>query len=108
MTLRSTPGVVMKIPTRYTASMPSVNRSLLRSSGILNMFAIAFISYLSTGSALRVCGLYWFLDQLGLAARLLDQRLRVLAEGVCAHGECLVERAVTENLHGIETPADQT
>jgi hypothetical protein len=50
MTLRSTPGVVMKIPTRYTANIPSVYRSRFRSSGILNMFKKAFMGPSVLGS----------------------------------------------------------
>src|SRR5262245_50365516 len=103
ITLRSTPGVVMKMPTRYTASIPNENSRRLRRSGILKMFAMAFIMATTPGGS--ACGRFFGgrrIDQLGLAACLLDRFLRARAEGVRAHGQRLVEGSLAEHLHGVE------
>src|SRR5438128_12602973 len=87
--------------------MPSVNMSRLRSSGILNMFTIAFMEPVQNLASALGCGLGRLTrrEQLGFAAGFFDQRLRALAKGMRAHGERYAELAVAQHFDAIERTA---
>src|SRR5678815_2613136 len=80
--LPSMPGVGMATTRRYTASMPNVNSSRRRSSGMRP----AFWNPSSTG------------HHLGAAARLVDGRLGRRAERVRLDGQRLRQRALPQHL----------
>src|SRR5215467_9015667 len=97
------PGIVMWPPTRYTARMPNVNSTRLRSSGIAKMFFRLSIAFLPACRGL----LLGSRDHFRHATRRGNLLGRRSAELVRAHGQGLRDLATSENLHRCAAQLDQ-
>src|ERR1022692_3284912 len=83
------PGAGMWVPSRYSARIPAVNRTLLRISPTLNAPRIVEIIPVPASA----------LDQLAAAARGFDLLARGATEAVRVHGERLGQLALGEHLY---------
>src|ERR1700692_1849434 len=87
--------------------MPSVNRTRLRSSGTLPMFAKPEKTLMSPLSRSRLLRCRHRAEEDGLAARLRDLVGRGLRERVSAHRDRLGQVAVAEDLDPVALALDE-